>query len=187
VLYTHRGRSPRPGVRLMSYYIIIRGPLAVGKSTIAKKLAEILKADYMPFDDLLHEYGLDRGSEDEGCIPEKNFIRANELILPRIIKELNGGEIVILDGCFYHKGQIDHLVRNLPTPHYAFNLKATLRTCIERDGGREKAYGVDAATVVYYLVSRFDYGIDIHTDDKTVGQVVEEILAHLPTRPWGNY
>jgi len=44
----------------MSYYIIIRGPLAVGKSTIAKKLAEILKADYVPFDDLLHEYGLDR-------------------------------------------------------------------------------------------------------------------------------
>jgi len=169
----------------MSYYIIIRGPLAVGKSTIAKKLVEILKADYIPFDDLLHEYGLDRGSEEEGCIPEKKFIKANEIILPRISRELNGGEIVIFDGCFYHKGQIDHLVRNLPEPHYAFNLRATLRTCIERDGGRKMAYGADAAVAVHYLVSRFDYGINIDTDDKTEGQVVEEILAHFPTRPAG--
>jgi len=149
-------------------------------------LAEILKADNVSFDDLLHEYGLDKVSEEGECIPEKNFIRANEIILPNIIRKLREGKIVILDGCFYHKRHIDHLVRNLPTQHYAFNLKATLRTCIERDGGREKAYGVDAAEAVYYLVSRFDYGIDIHTDDKTVGQVVEELLAHLPTRPAGN-
>ena len=170
----------------MSYYIIIRGPLGVGKSTIARKLAEILKAEYISIDGLLHKYGLDKVSEGEECIPENNYIRANELILPRVIRKLIRGEIVIFDGCFYHKGQIDHLVRNLPKPHYTFNLKATLRTCIERDSRRGKAFGADAAAAVYYLVSRFDYGIDIHTDDKTVGQVVEVILTHLPARPAGN-
>jgi len=165
----------------MSYYVIIRGPLGVGKSTIARKLAEILKAGYVSIDDLLCEYGLDRVSEEE-CIPADNFIRATEIILPSVVKKLGEGEIVILDGCFYHEEQIDHLVRNLPEPHYAFNLRATLRTCIERDSGRKKAYGVYAAAAVYNLVSKFDYGINIDTNDKTEEQVVGEILAHLRAR-----
>jgi len=166
----------------MSYYVIIRGPLGVGKSTIARKLAEALKAGYVSIDDALHEYGLDRISEEEECIPVNNFLRLNEMILPSVVRKLGEGEIVILDGCFYHKEQIDHLIRNLPMPHYAFNLRATLRTCIERDSGRKKAYGADAATTVYDLVSRFDYGINIDTNDKTERQVVGEILAHLPAR-----
>jgi adenylate kinase family enzyme len=174
--------SGRIAVEGLSYYVIIRGPLGVGKSTISKKLAKALKACYISIDALLHEYGLDVVSEDEECIPANNFIRATEMILPDVIGILGEGKIVILDGCFYHREQIDHLLRNLPELHYAFNLRATLRTCIERDGGRKKAYGADAAAVVHYLVSRFDYGIDIDTEDKTEGKVVKEILSHLPTR-----
>ena len=44
----------------MSYFIIIRGPLGIGKSTIAKALAEILKAEYIAIDKVLEENGLDR-------------------------------------------------------------------------------------------------------------------------------
>lgn len=156
--------------------------MGVGKSTIARNLAKVLKAKYISIDDLLSEYGLDRVSDEEGCIPVSNFISVVERILPSVVRKLGEGEIVILDGCFYHEEQIDHLLRNLPEPHYAFNLRATLRTCIERDSGRGKAYGVDAATAVYNLVSRFDYGININTDVKTEGQVVEEILSNLPAR-----
>jgi adenylate kinase family enzyme len=166
----------------VGYYVIIRGPLGVGTSTIARILAKVLKAGYISIDDLLNEHGLDRVLEEEECIPATNFISVVELILPSVVRKLGEGEIVILDGCFYHEEQIDHLLRNLPEPHYAFNLRATLRTCVERDSGRGNAYGVDAATAVYNLVSRFDYGINIDTDDKTEGQVVEEILSHLPAR-----
>jgi deoxyadenosine/deoxycytidine kinase len=34
----------------MGYYVIIRGPLGVGKSVIAQKLAKTLKAVYIPID-----------------------------------------------------------------------------------------------------------------------------------------
>ena len=170
----------------MGYYVIIRGPLAVGKSTISRKLTKALKAYYISVDGRLSEYCFDDVSEDEECIPANNFIRATEMIMPDVIKKLDEGKIVIFDGCFYHKEQIDQLLRSLPEPHYAFNLRAKLRTCIERDGGRERAYGADAAVAVHNLVSRFDYGINIDTDDKTEGQVVEEILSHLPARSVAN-
>ena len=34
----------------MNYYIIIRGPLASGKSTISEKLAKIIKAKHFAID-----------------------------------------------------------------------------------------------------------------------------------------
>jgi len=96
----------------MSYYVIIRGPLGVGKSTIASNLAKILDAEHVSMDDLLNKHGLDKVLEKEGCIPAKNYIKANEIILPTAIKKLEEGKNVIFDGCFYHKEQIDHLVKN---------------------------------------------------------------------------
>ena len=43
----------------MSYYVIIRGPAASGKSTIAKKLAKELNAYYIHFDSVLARHKLD--------------------------------------------------------------------------------------------------------------------------------
>ena len=42
----------------MSYYIIIRGPLGSGKSTISKKLARILGAKCVHVDGILEKHGL---------------------------------------------------------------------------------------------------------------------------------
>ncbi|MDD4111129.1 MAG: (d)CMP kinase [Clostridia bacterium] len=42
----------------MSYYIIIRGPAGVGKTTIAKNLQDKLGADYISFDEILEKYKL---------------------------------------------------------------------------------------------------------------------------------
>ena len=38
-----------------SYFIIIRGPLGSGKSTITQKIAKILRAEYIPIDRILDE------------------------------------------------------------------------------------------------------------------------------------
>ena len=37
----------------MNYFIIIRGPLGIGKTTIAKKLKKILKAEYISMDEIV--------------------------------------------------------------------------------------------------------------------------------------
>ena len=163
----------------MTYYLIIRGPLGIGKSTIAKKLAKQLNAEYIPMDDILAKHNLDNVGKDEKCIPVKNFVKAQEIILPEVREILSKGRNVIFDACFYHKEQIEHLIRSLQTKHYVFTLKALLQTCIERDSKRNKSYGKDAAAAVYAAVTRFDYGTVIDTEGKTSDEVVKEIKSYI--------
>ncbi len=72
----------------MSYFIIIRGPLGCGKSTIAQKLADTLHAEHINMDDILAKNGLDKADPEAGCIPATNFIKANEIILPEVKEKL---------------------------------------------------------------------------------------------------
>lgn len=82
----------------------------------------------------------------------------------------------IIDGNFYHKEQLEDLIKNIGGEKvHVFTLKATLKTCIERDNKRQKPYGKQAAEAVYRLVSKFDYGITIDTENKTEKEVVEKI------------
>lgn len=162
----------------MSYFIIIRGPLSVGKSIIAEKLAQILGAEYVSIDSVLSKHGLDK-VEGEG-IPAKNFIKGNEMVMPHIKESLANAKAVVIDGCFYHKEQIEHFIDHLNAPHFVFTLKATVEVCIERDGRRKKPYGEGAARAVHYLVSKFDYGTIVDTTNKTPDDTIKEILTHLP-------
>jgi len=163
----------------MAFFIIIRGPLGVGKSTIAERLSKSLDAEYVPIDTVLEKHGLDKVDKDAECIPLANFIKADEMVLPRIKERLKNGRNVVFDACFYHKEHIDHLINSLPYAHYVFTLKAPLAVCIKRDGERKKNHGTDAADAVYSLVSRFDYGTIIETGGKAVDQIIKEILSHL--------
>lgn len=164
----------------MSYFIIIRGPLGAGKSTIARELARILDGEHISFDTLLEEHGLDKIDPEAGCIPAMNFVRANEIILQRAKDMLAQGKIIVFDACFYHKDALEHLIQSLPYPHHVFTLNAPVEVCIERDSKREKAYGEGAARAVHGLVSRFDFGTVIDISDKDVEQTVKEVLSHLP-------
>lgn len=164
----------------MSYFIIIRGPLGIGKSTIAQKLANFLDAEYVPIDLVLEKHRLDKVSPKAECIPAENFIKANKIVLPKVKEKLKKGKIVIFDACFYHKEPIEHLIQNLSYPHYVFTLKAPLEVCIERDSKRDKTHGELAARAVHKLVSRFDYGIIIDVNKNNIDQTVKEILSHLP-------
>ena len=163
------------------FYLIIRGPLGIGKSTISKKLAKILKARYISLDEILKKNGLDGVNKKEGCIPARNFIKANNIILEEVKSDLKKGKIVAFDGCFYHKKQIEHLEKNLGKG-FIFNLKAPLAVCISRDLKRAGTYGQEAVKAVYVMVSKFDYGININTHKKTEKGTVEEILTKLPKK-----
>jgi len=160
------------------FYIIIRGPLGIGKTTIARALAEKLNAEYISFDKVLEENGIDR--EDNQFVTE-DFIKANEIVMPKVRKAIAEGRIVIFDGCFYMEEQIKHIESNLKEG-YTFDLKAPVEVCILRDSKRKKSYGEQAAREVHEMVSKFNHGIAIYTENKTKEQVIEEILAHLPKK-----
>lgn len=162
------------------YFIILRGPLGCGKSTIAKELVKILNAEYMDIDGVLKDHGWDKVPQDAECIPVENFIKANEIVAPLVKAKLENGKIAVFDACFYHKGVIDDLIQRLPYPHYVFTLKAPLELCIERDSQRKKSYGEGAVMAVHSLVSRFDYGTMIDVT-KPLAKTIEEIISYLPT------
>ncbi|MDD4287770.1 MAG: AAA family ATPase [Candidatus Peribacteraceae bacterium] len=164
----------------MSYYIILRGPLGCGKSTIALVLSKILNAAYVSLDEVLAENGLDKVDPDAECIPVLNFIQANNRVLPEVQAQLRNGRHIIFDACFYHKEAIEHIQQHLAFPGYIFTLKAPLDICIARDRNRSKSYGEDAARAVHQLVSRFDEGIIIDVT-QALDDSVQNILSHLPS------
>ena len=163
----------------MSYFIIIRGPAGVGKSTIAKKIAELLNGDYFSFDELMRKNKLDiiRGYG----IPEENFVKANELVIPKARKKLENNKIVVFDGCFYRKKQLKHLEKNLPYNHYIFSLKLPLKDCFARNKTRKIPMTNKAIKEVFLLVSKLNIGIEIKTSNKSVTDIINEIRKHLPT------
>lgn len=162
-----------------SYFIIIRGPLGCGKSTIAEKLSKVLNAEHISIDKVFEEHGLDKTDSEAECIPSENFIKANEIILPDAKNKLQNGRVVIFDACFYHKEPIEDLIQKLSFPHFIFTLKAPVEVCIDRDSKRDKVYGEDAARAVHTLVSRLDCGVVINAT-KPLDKIIEEILSYLP-------
>ncbi len=158
--------------------IIIRGPAAVGKSTIAKFVAKRIKAHHISFDDILSEHKLDI-IEGDG-ISGENFIRGNEIALD-LIKQLKP-KAIVLDGCFYRDEQMKHVLKNFIGRHFIFTLKAKVEDCIKRNKERGSAMSEEAIYDVFKLVSKKDYGIIINTSGKTINQVTQEILSHLPLK-----
>lgn len=161
-----------------AYFVIIRGPLGCGKSTIAKRLAEVLHAEYIPIDRILDEHNLTKDKE-AGYISQRSFKKANEIIAPKAKKNLQSGIPIIFDGNFYWKSQIEDLIKRLDSLHTVFTLKAPLKICIERDRQRGKTHGEDAAKAVYKKVTEFDYGtvIDI---SKSLDKAIKDLLSYLP-------
>ena len=60
--------------------ILIRSSLGVGKTTIAKRLTEVLKGEHISVDEVLAENGLDKVDEKLECIPPENFIKADDTL-----------------------------------------------------------------------------------------------------------
>ena len=111
------------------------------------------------------------------CIPPQNFIKGDEIILPEILTALKGGKIVIIDGCFYHEKQIEHLTSLINFKNYVFTLKASLDECIKRDALRSTSYGKEAAEAVFSLVK--NYGNLIETDGRSVNATINSIILMI--------
>ena len=164
-------------IEIQGKLIIIRGPLGIGKTTIAKRIADKIKGEYFSIDDVLAEINLDHVDEEEGCIPLKNFLKVNQIIKPKIKSLIDNKISVIVDGNFYHKLQIEDLTRGFEKDSVVFSLVAPLDICIERDAARPNSHGKEAAEAVYNLVSRFNYGQIIDTNNMSIDQIVLQIIS----------
>ncbi|MGP8159402.1 MAG: AAA family ATPase [Thermoplasmata archaeon] len=167
----------------MVFYVLIRGPLGVGKSTVAKRLAGKVEAEYISIDRILDERGLETWYR--GYVSQRSFLRANAYAVRRARPFLQNGRPVIFDGNFYYKSQIEDLIGQLDCRHYVFTLKAPLSLCIKRDGRRVPPYGREAARAVYAISTGFECGIGIDAT-RSVERVVDDIVTRLSKDPAEN-
>jgi len=164
----------------MGYFIVLHGTSGSGKSANAERLSKILKAKHFALDVILKKNNLDNHKPGSCSISSSDFIKGIKIILPVTKKLLQNKKIVIFDGCIYHKKVLDYLIKNLPYNNYVFTLKAPLNICIERDKLRKKTLGKNVSRRVYELVYKNDYGILIKTKNKSIQEIVKEIISHLP-------
>lgn len=166
----------------LAYYVIVRGPLGAGKTTVSDRLARAIAGSRIAIDQILEEYDLERWDED--CISEASFLEANGIAARRAMTDLQRGVPVVIDGNFYWKSAVEDLVRRLPFPHLVLTLKAPLSVCVARDAMRAPPHGPDAAQEVYAKTTSFDYGILLDATgsvDHVVGTILEELRrAGLP-------
>lgn len=161
------------------YYIIIRGPLGVGKSTISEKLKKQLNAELISIDHLLEKYKDEVPKNEWGDILLPGFIAVNNHIKDEIEERLKKGQIFIFDGNFYYKEALEDLISKLNFKNYVFTLKASLETCMLRNNNRSNSRSEIAAKGIYKITTKFDYGINIQTEDKSIDEVVKEIKSYL--------
>lgn len=156
----------------MKNLILIRGPLGVGKTTVAKILTEKLQAEYLSLDKIIDDNNL-AGTDG---IPLESFLKANEIIL-----ELAGknDKIFIVDGCFYYQEQIDDIKKKFGNKIIIFSLVSSVEKCIKRDSKREKVYGEDSARFVHMVTTKIQAGYEIDNSDLTVTETVEKIIETL--------
>jgi adenylate kinase family enzyme len=161
----------------MSYYLIIRGPLGCGKTTIAKKLAKTLPAKYFDIDKILLDNNL-INDQEQGYISQRSLIKVNEILAVVAEKFIKKGKPIIFDGNFYWQAVLQDLIRRLNFPHYVFTLKVPVEVCLERDKKRKSPLGQDAVEVVYKKTNEFDYGINIDAT-KSEEEIIKEIANYI--------
>lgn len=160
----------------MPEIIIIRGPLGIGKTTVAKELAKELSAEYFSIDNILDKNNLDKA---QGNIPVGNFLKANKILIPQIQDATKQNRTSIIEGNFYYKEIIENLNKELSIEPKIFTLTAPLNICLARDAARQNSYGQLAVRAIYELVASLDYGLEIKANEKNVEEIIIEIKKHL--------
>ena len=156
----------------MSYYLLIRGPLGSGKTTVSQRVAQKVGGEHISIDQILDDHGF----WNSGRLAE--FLQANVVAAEQARVLLVRDIPVIIDGNFYWKSQIADLIRRLPFPHFIFTLDAPLAVCIERDRRRKPPHGREATEQVFAKTTRFHAGVRINAN-RPLEPVVSDVVQRL--------
>lgn len=189
-------RPPRPRLHLKHrtvgvapvVAVILRGPLGVGKSTVAERLASRLGGNRVSIDTLLERYALEEWASDR--IALESFLRANDHAVREARRLARLGRSVVIEGNFYWREALADLARRLEIRPYVFRLAAPVAVCIARDRRRPaprdpaspragERMGRKAVQDVYRLASGVRAGIPVDARGP-VDRVVGRILRRLP-------
>ena len=162
---------------LQEFFVIIRGPLGGGKTSVSLKLAEVLGAAYVSIDEILEKNNLEEWGKT--YITLRSFIKANERAANEAIKQLVRGNPVIFDGNFYYKSQVSDLIKRLSFfKPFVFTLRVPLEVCIQRDAHRNVVFGKRAVRLVYKKSTEFQSGVEIDATGD-LGAVIDSIIEIL--------
>ena len=157
----------------MGFYAIVRGPLGVGKTSVARRLAAELDGEYVSIDAILDRYDLEEW--EDGYISVGSFVRANEYAAEVARSAIQRGRPAVVDGNFYHRAAIEDLERRLPFLHAVFTLVAPVEECVRRDRQRSPSYGPKAVRDVFEKVADVDYGTYVDAT-RPIESVVRELV-----------
>lgn len=165
----------------MKNLIILIGPSASGKSTVANALKESLSGNTAVFDfDIFRETFLNKQDD--------YYPVSAEMLMSNVQIALNAGYDVIVDG-FYRMDKYPDLLENLlrvhPENNYIFYFDFNLETTIKRHAGREKSnkFGEKELKDWYYLPKlsdryNFEYKIpESFNVDETIEFINEKLIA----------
>ena len=159
----------------MVFYVILRGPAGAGKTTLAKRLAQIYGGHHINIDKVKKSLSLKQS--------EREKLQANKIVIQDASRYLDQGKVVIFEEVLYYKRQLTQL-EQLPYDCFVFSLIAPLDSCLERNRKRRQR-GTRKTTdanikLVYLLVSQLEAGIEISTYNRPINETVAEILSYLP-------
>ena len=176
----------------MKKLIIIRGASGVGKTTVAEKLANVLKVkklarvpvDITPGRLIVRPYSIDRN--EMAKITQEN----SESLIKNFLSE---GYVVITDGIFYRKHKNKNSLKRLinigkknGAKTYVIELEADINDVVERIRQRSKTdkksdNNFKRVKERYEKFSKTKYkeSILIDTKRKSVNKIVKEIIQNI--------
>ncbi|MEK6963590.1 MAG: hypothetical protein AABX70_04130 [Nanoarchaeota archaeon] len=158
-------------------YVLIRGPIGVGKTSVAKRFSNLLSLDCYPsffieFDRFRRELG----------IGEPTYLNKRVgtfLLVERMNQLIQKGSLPVVEGVFY-EGNMNHLRRNITGLALLIKLMAPLDICIERDQRRTYPRGVERVVPVWNSLQHTVVSeVSINTETRTIEEIVDDVYLHF--------
>ncbi len=156
-------------------YILIRGSIGVGKTTIATLLEKkISEENYHAKLWSLDKFKNENVSKDVTYYAKR---RAIELLTPIVNSSIDKNNVPLIEGVLYEQDLFLYLINNVYGKALKVKLTAPLELCIKRDSIRAYPRGVYRVTRTWNLLQNVhgdDY--EVNAGNKNIEEIVNEII-----------